>query len=237
MNNEYRISVVIPVLGDGALLGSLVERIRAMSTQPFEIIIVDGDDDGDCVAVAERFRCIRLRTRSGRGNQLHAGAMRAGGDAIWFLHADAEPPADALDRIRDALTDGAIGGHFNFRFAGRPAWYKSLLATLINLRCSVGVPYGDQGLFIRRSVYNDIDGFADVPLFEEVAFVRAARKKGRFVALDTPLGVSPRRWERDGWLRRTLHNRLLAAAYSLGIPPSRLARQYARDAGKESAKC
>jgi rSAM/selenodomain-associated transferase 2 len=237
MNETADISIVIPVLDDSAPLAVLVAHLRDMRTQPREIIVVDGGDDRELGELAARFDCTCLHARTGRGNQLHAGALHASGEAIWFLHADSEPAPDSIDRIAAALAGGAIGGFFSFRFSGPHAWYKSLLAALVNLRCAFGVPYGDQGLFILKSVYCDIGGFADVPLFEEVAFVNAARRAGRFERIDAPLGVSPRRWERDGWLRRTLQNRSLALAHAAGVSPSRLARRYPRESAKGSAKC
>ena len=232
-----RISVVVPVLGDLPALRELLVSVRRMSPAPFEVIVVDGGEDRSVASLCNRYGCIRLRTRSGRGHQLHAGAMRAGGDAIWFLHADAEPGPDALDRIREQIEAGAVGGYFRFQFNGENTWYKSLLAMLINLRCRIGIPYGDQGLFIRRANYPETAGFADVPLFEEVQFVRGARKAGRFCRIDAPLGVSARRWERDGWLRRTLQNRMLAFGYMLGVSPARLARRYDGRQDKRPAQC
>jgi rSAM/selenodomain-associated transferase 2 len=231
------ISLVVPVLDDADALRDLLGRLRNLPEQPFEIVIADASGRDGCRKICERYDCIRLRTKPGRGHQLHAGAMRASGDAIWFLHADTDPPEDAIARIRDHLAAGNIGGFFRFRFAGSRAWYKSLLAMLINLRCRFGIPYGDQGLFITRSAYLETGGFADAPLFEEVRFVRAARKAGRFSSVDASVGVSPRRWERDGWVKRTLHNRWLALGHMIGISPARLARSYRQRDDKRTARC
>jgi len=227
MTDPLTVSLVIPTLDDHRALTHLLGRVRDMRDRPNETIVVDGGDDAACAATCRQHACIRLRTRPGRGHQLHAGAMRASGDVIWFLHADADPAPDAIANILAHVESGAVGGYFRFRFSGPPAWRKSALAMLINFRCRIGVPYGDQGLFIRREVYAATRGFPDTPLFEEVPLIRAARQAGRFDAVDAPLDVSPRRWERDGWLHRTLHNRLLAFGYMLGVPPERLARRYA----------
>jgi hypothetical protein len=104
-----------------------------------------------------------------------------------------------------------------------------VLQWAINLRASIGIPYGDQGLFISRKAYEQSNGFAATPLFEEVRLVRELRRQpgGRgFHALHTSIGVSPRRWERDGWLKRTLHNRYLALAFMLGVAPAKLVQRY-----------
>ncbi|MDP2324193.1 MAG: TIGR04283 family arsenosugar biosynthesis glycosyltransferase [Gammaproteobacteria bacterium] len=220
------VSVVIPVMADNEVLAHLLDRLRGLSVPPDEIVIVDGGSSASCRSLARRFRCIYLGTRPGRGHQLHAGALRASGDVLWFLHADAEPHVDGVMLIRQRHLDGAPGGFFKFRFMGTSTWYKQLLAHLINYRARYGIPYGDQGLFVARAAYDAVGGFADTPLFEEVPLVRELRRRGRFAPVDASIGVSPRRWERDGWLRRSVANRMLVLAYSLGVPPNRLARRY-----------
>jgi rSAM/selenodomain-associated transferase 2 len=220
------VSVVIPVLGDAAHLGELLSRLHALAPPPEELIVVDGGASEDCRWICESARATYLQSPAGRGRQLREGAARATGAILWFLHADADPAVDAVARIRHAVAAGAHGGYFRFRFSGEPCLRKALLAALINLRARLGVPYGDQGLFMMRAAYEQAGGFADAPLFEEVPLVRALRRAGRFDSVDAAIGVSPRRWERDGWVRRTLENRLLALAYMAGISPHRLARRY-----------
>jgi rSAM/selenodomain-associated transferase 2 len=208
------------------MLARLLNRLRNLPAPPDEIVIVDGGSSAGCRSLARRFRCVYVCTRAGRGHQLHAGALRASGDVLWFLHADAEPPEDGVTLIRSRHLAGAAGGFFTFRFTGEATWYKRLLARLINWRTRFGTPYGDQGLFVARATYDAAGGFADTPLFEEVPLVRALRRRGEFTRLAADIGVSPRRWERDGWLWRSAGNRLLALAYMAGVPPRRLARRY-----------
>ena len=220
------VSVVIPVVADNEMLGRLLEYFQSLEVQPDEIVIVDGGSSAGCRSLARRFRCVYVGTRPGRGHQLHAGALRASGDVFWFLHADALPPSDGVVLIRNRHLTGAPGGFFLFRFTGPATWYKRLLARMINWRTQFGTPYGDQGLFVARTAYDAVGGFADTPLFEEVPLVRALRGRGTFTRVAAAIGVSPRRWERDGWLWRSVGNRLLALAYMLGVPPRRLARRY-----------
>jgi rSAM/selenodomain-associated transferase 2 len=223
---DSSISIVIPVYGDSAVLKEILEQLESSPDSADEIIIVDGAAHQRCRRLCARRGCLYLTTAAGRGKQLDAGAQRACSDIIWFLHADCRPPPAALRCIRRAIRNGATGGYFRFRFTGPTTWYKRLLAGLINLRCRAGIPYGDQGLFILRSHYTETGGFPDMPLFEEVPLVKAARRSGCFVQLDATIGVSPRRWERDGWCRRTIENRLLALGYAVGISPATLARRY-----------
>lgn len=223
---NLNISIVIPVFNDIAALQTLLKKIHLFSDQPHEVIVVDGSQHSDIAALARARNLHYLPSRAGRGHQLHQGAESATGNVLWFLHADAEPSTDSLEVIRRAVRAGALGGYFSFRFAGKPAWYKNWLARLINFRCRYGVPYGDQGLFVRRSAYVDAGGFPDTALFEEVPLIRAVRAAGRFVNIEASIGVSPRRWERDGWIRRTVGNRLLAIGYTAGLPADTLARYY-----------
>jgi hypothetical protein len=147
-------------------------------------------------------------------------------------------PNDALALIAAAVRDGAESGCFRFAFQGPPAWYKSALARLVALRIRCGgMVYGDQGIFARRDVYAKAGGFAAWPLFEEVRLVRRLRARGTFRVLDCAIGVATRRWERDGWLKRTLENRWLALRFALGGRPETLAARYRAvlppDAGQE----
>ena len=223
---QLRLSVVVPAYKDNAALESLLPRLQTMLDEHVEVIVVDGDNDPACRELCVKHAAKYVPAEPCRGLQMDAGARTAGGDVLWFLHADSEPDPDSCEHIRDAIGDGAAGGFFRFHFLGEYTWYKSLLEGLINWRSRVGVPYGDQGLFVARHHYEAAGGFAHEPLFEEVALVKTLRAAAPFPQLDVDIGVSPRRWERDGWLRRTLHNRLLAIGHMLGIQPTRLARRY-----------
>lgn len=220
------LSVIIPVLGDAPIMERLVRQLATMPEGPDEIVVVDGGNDPDCRNTCTRLGVRYLATAAGRGLQLDTGARAATGDRLWFLHADASPPKAAGRAIRGALNHAQLGGWFRFRFSGVDHALARALSALINLRCRVGTPYGDQGLFMTAQAYRAAGGFPDEPLFEEVPLVRELRRLGSFKPLPQSIGVSPRRWERDGWLRRTLYNRQLAIAYMLGVSPARLARRY-----------
>ena len=222
-----RIAVVVPVLGDQAELARLLRLVR--SQQPEAIVVVSGGADVRAAALCREHDCTYLETAANRGAQLDAGARASTAPVLWFLHADAAPPANALRAINAALRSGAESGCFRFAFQGPATWYKRLLEWLVALRVRCGgMVYGDQGVFVRRDVYLECDGFAPLPLFEEARLVRRLRARGTFVVLPQALGVATRRWERDGWWRRTLHNRWLAIRFMLGARPEALAASYRR---------
>lgn len=232
-----RISVIVPTLEDDAALARLLPQLRAQRPAAHEILVIDGARSAATAALCARFGARWIAADPGRGAQLAHGAAQATGDVFWFVHADAGPDACSLAAIERAVAAGADGGHFRFRFDGAQTRGKRFLAWCINWRCRHGIAYGDQALFCTRAAYERSPGFALQPLFEEVALVRLLRRGGRFVALELPVRVSTRRWERDGYLRRTLHNRLLVLGFAAGIPPSHLARWYRaapRPAGERS---
>lgn len=223
------VAIVVPVLADTAALEALLRRIAAWPAQPGETVVVSGDVDAEVARVSARYDCRLVAATANRGAQLDHGARAARARIVWFLHADAAPPDDALAAIEQAVARGAESGCFRFAFQGPPRWHKRFLAALVNARAALGgMVYGDQGLFATRDAYIACGGFAHAPLFEEVELVKRLRRRGSFVRLEAPLAVSTRRWERDGWWRRSCHNRWLALCYMLGVPSERLAAAYGR---------
>lgn len=222
------VSVVIPVYRDLQALGHMLDALAALDPQPSEVIVVDGGSDREIEALCAGAGCRYLESRACRGEQMDRGARAAESELLWFLHADNMPRPESIAVIRAHMGPGIVGGWFRFVFESERCWQARLLAFLINLRARVGTPYGDQGLFMRRATYRQAGGFPPRALFEEPPLVRRLRKSGGFAPVQAALGVSARRWKRDGWFRRSLRNRLLALAYILRRSPDELARSYFR---------
>ncbi|MDP3333399.1 MAG: TIGR04283 family arsenosugar biosynthesis glycosyltransferase [Methylococcaceae bacterium] len=219
-------SIIIPCYNDEKKLAQLLTQIQYLPRRPREVIVVDGAANQTCQVLCQQFGAHWQANEPCRGKQLLAGAAMAQGDVLWFLHADARLPKDPLTVMALKLDKGALGGYFRFSFDYPRAWPAFFLEPAIALRCRFGIPYGDQGLFIIRQAYVAAGGHAPWPLFEEVPLVKGLRKLGNFTALDEPLFVDPRRWQRDGWWRRTWENRKLALAFSRGHEPHELAKRY-----------
>jgi rSAM/selenodomain-associated transferase 2 len=221
------IAIIVPVLHDTAPLAGLLDVLRAWPDQPREIVVAAGARDAETEALCRAHGCRLIVVSPCRGAQLDAGARESSAQLLWFLHADAIPHADSLEAIRAAHADGAEAGYFRFELEGAHGLQRWVLETAVRWRTRCGgVPYGDQGLWMTREAYIACDGFPHEPLFEEVALVKRLRKRRPLAALAQPLGVSPRRWERDGWWRRSARNRLLALGHALGVPAARLAARY-----------
>lgn len=219
-------SVIIPCYLDDEKLADLLEQLRQLPHQPREIIVVDAAGSVRCADICVQYHAQRLVSGPCRGQQLLAGAAQATGDVLWFLHADARLSEDPLMAMAKAIQQGAIGGYFRFRFAVPKAWPTVILEPAIALRCRFGVPYGDQGIFMTRQAYRQTGGHAPWPLFEEAPLVRAARHLGKFLPLSESIFIDSRRWQRDGWWRRTWHNRRLALSFMCGATPHKLAARY-----------
>jgi rSAM/selenodomain-associated transferase 2 len=219
------ISVIIPVLNEAAAIATTIESTRQLGA--CEIIVVDGGSSDETItnaAAADRI----IASERGRGRQQNAGAAAAGGDALLFLHADCWLEPGALEAVREALDDDrCIGGCFRQRIDAAGAAYR-LLESGNALRVhTVGWAYGDQGIFIRRSVFEQAGGFPDVPLMEDLLLMKRLRGRGRFRLLPHRIHVSPRRWQQHGIARQTLRNWWFVLLAHVGVSPARLAQHYA----------
>ena len=157
---------------------------------------------------------------------MHAGTLEASGDVLWFVHADTVPPAHALADIERHLQDTSVaGGNFGLLFDGSSRAARQLTAIYPFLR-SLGLCYGDSGIFIRRSVYEAIGGFRPLALFEDLDLLRRMRKAGRFVHVASRIRTSSRRFEKQNFAIMWLHWTTLQILYWCGVSPNWLARWY-----------
>ena len=219
------LTVVIPVLRDTGAAKGLLASLPV--TPEVEVIVVDGEQDEELDKYVRTRPGVRLyRTTAGRGHQMNVGAAAASGEWLLFLHADSKLPPDWLAAFQ-ALGDHLIGGWFRFALDDA-AWQARILERLVSWRVRLlQLPYGDQGLFVRRRYFEQMCGYRELPLFEDVEFVRRlARRVDEVVELPLALRTSSRRWRRDGWIRRSARNFALVTMYFAGVSPVWLERRY-----------
>jgi rSAM/selenodomain-associated transferase 2 len=224
-----RVSIIIPVLNEAALIRSFLSNLRER-TPGAEIIVVDGGSSDGTERLAEGFcdRVIRSAEQS-RAAQMNAGAEMASGDVFWFLHADAEVPQECLNEIACIMRDPKVtGGFFRIRLPTVPAVYRltdtfaHYAGLLLGMRC------GDHGIFCRRTAFVDAGRFPNVPLMEDVEFFRRLLRCGRIVHSNKCIGANARRYEAVGPTRLTLAYGLIAMLYAFGVPLSKLSQIYQR---------
>ncbi len=218
--------MVVPTLDEAESIARLLADLRGLAIG-HEIVVVDGGSSDATCDVARRLGARVLVARSGRGSQLRAGAAAATAPLLCFLHADVRLDPPSLRQV-ERIAEREAGGAYALRLAiDAPGLAYRLVEWGANLRARWGgLPYGDQGLLVRRRDYDAAGGYPDIPIMEDVALVRALRRVTSVRLLPAAVRVSARRWERDGVLRRTWANWRLLWAYLLGTPPERLAERY-----------
>lgn len=224
-----RISIVLPILNEEAHVAGCLGALRPLRDQNCELIVVDGGSRDRSVALAEPLADRVVVGPKGRAAQMNAGARQAGGDILWFLHADSRPPPEAAILIRAALAKpGRCWGRFDVRLSGHQPLLR-VVESSMNLRSRLtGIATGDQGIFVSRNLFEQIGGYPPVALMEDIALSRLLKRHGRPVCLHQRLRTSSRRWERDGIPRTILLMWWLRLAYFLGADPGKLARIYYR---------
>lgn len=221
------ISVIIPTLHEEKTLPGTLARLRHPAFS--EVLVVDGgsrDRTLADVALANPLTRV-LNAPTGRARQMNAGAAAAKGELLLFLHADTLLPTTAAQDITQAMADTRIaGGRFDARLVpdrgllwvvGRMMSWRSRLT---------GIATGDQAIFVRRKVFEDLGGFPDIPIMEDIAFSRRLKQAGHVAALHSCVMTSGRRWERHGAIRTIVLMWWLRLLFYLGVSPARLKRMY-----------
>jgi rSAM/selenodomain-associated transferase 2/rSAM/selenodomain-associated transferase 1 len=219
------LSVIIPTLNEAATIQSVIQAVQAAAT---EVIVVDGGSQDETVSLARQAGALTLQGQVGRGSQMNRGAAIATGDRLLFLHGDTHPPPEAATIIHQTLADATVAAGAFTLAIDSPKRSRRWVEWGVRWRSRWGWPYGDQGLFLRRRQFEQVGGFPDQPLLEDVALVQRLRQQGRLVIVPQAVWTSDRRWQRLGVFRTTLLNQAILLGYWAGIPPQRLAQWYRR---------
>ena len=216
------VTVIIPALNEAAALQMLLPAV--LTGKPLQIIVADGGSTDDTAAVAAQHGAEIIHAPRGRARQMNEGAKQARGEHLLFLHADTVPPPDFADIIFRVLTPGVTAGAFRFALREKIA-LQGMIEGLTRLRGSVlGMPYGDQGLFLRRRLFHAIGGFPDWPILEDVEMIKRLRQLGKLVITQEAASTSARRWQQNGVLNTWARHQLILAGHALGVSPQRLAK-------------
>jgi rSAM/selenodomain-associated transferase 2 len=222
-----RLSIIIPALNEGDGIAAALDGLADLRALGVEVIVVDG---GSRDATVQRARARADRVISaprGRALQMNAGAEKACGDVLLFLHADTRVPADADHIVLNGLArSGRAWGRFDVRIDGERLLLVAV-ARLMNIRSRLtGIATGDQAIFVRRDAFHTVGGFPAIPLMEDIALSKRLKRVSRPLCLRACAVTSGRRWDKNGVVSTVLLMWRLRLAYFFGADPKTLARQY-----------
>lgn len=222
-----RVSVVIPARDEAGNLRRLLPELVRLAPRP-EIVVAEAGSSDDTRSTALELGAALASSSPGRGPQLNAGAALGQGEVLLFLHADSTLSQPSWDALHEALCDPDLqGGAFRFSLEGTTGIWPRIYEFFVDLRSRwLGLPYGDQGYFVRRSTWERVGPFQPIPLMEDVEWWSRLRRQATVEILRAPLVTSARRFERRGWLLSALRNLSLLSAWKLGVPPERILLWY-----------
>jgi len=222
------LTVVIPTLNEE----DHIRRSLSMAiNREVEVIVVDGGSTDRTVREAEHLGARVIHSLPGRARQQNCGAAFARGENLLFLHGDTLLPEKYITEVFDTLmARGTVLGAFRFKTDfHRPL--MRLVELVTHLRSKyLRLPYGDQGIFMKKSIFEKAGGFPVVPIGEDLSLVRHLIKheKAQVMITKGAAVTSGRRWKTHGPLRTTWINQQMLAGMALGISPETLFRLYKR---------
>lgn len=223
-----KISIIIPVFNEAKILPQTLLNFANYCEE--EIIVVDGGSQDEtielCQTLGVKVICSPL---AGRAYQMNVGAAEATGDILLFLHADTQLPQGYPEMLRETLAQPqTIAGAFELKIDSQQQGLR-LVEKMVNWRsrfCSL--PYGDQAFFLKASTFQEMNGFANLPIMEDFDLIQRLKKRGKIAIVPAAVLTSDRRWQKLGIGQTTLVNQLIILGYYLGVSPSKLARWYRR---------
>lgn len=229
------LAVIIPTLDEARQLPAAVQSARA--GRNIEVIVADGGSSDGTAGLARQLGAHAIVTPPGRARQMNAAAAMAAGEILLFLHADTRLPPGFDALVRQALArPGVAAGAFSLRIDAPGRMVRWIEAGANRRSRRLGLPYGDQPIFLPANVFRSLGGFPDLPIMEDFVLVRRLGRLGKVTTLGTAVLTSGRRWRARGILRTTVINQLVVAGFYLGIAPERLARWYRGTRGDPSSR-
>jgi rSAM/selenodomain-associated transferase 2 len=223
------IAVIVPVLNEAGRINSFLRHLRSRTTgHSVQIIVVDGAAGCETISSITEADIVKLSAQKGRAKQMNAGAAAANAPILVFLHADAQLPPNALGEISDTMKNQEYAaGAFEIEYDS-DSFVLRLIALRSNIRCRISrIPYGDQGIFVRKDYFQSIGGYRQIDFLEDVDLMRRIKRDGKKICiLKSRLRASARRWQKEGILYGMIRNNIVVGLFHLGVSPNALARFY-----------
>jgi rSAM/selenodomain-associated transferase 2 len=222
-----KISIIVPVLNEADSIASGLDALAALRARGHELIVVDGGSEDATVSIARGRADSVLEAPRGRASQMNAGAARASGEVLVFLHADTRLPGLCDRLIADGLSaSGRLWGRFDVAIEGRSA-LLGLVAAMMNARSRAsGIATGDQAMFVRREAFERAGRFPAIAIMEDIALSRSLKALSPPLCIRERARTSGRRWDNQGVIRTIVSMWWLRLQFFFGAESGRLARSY-----------
>ncbi len=223
------ISIVIPTYNESSTIGNNLGKILSIISANDEVIVVDGKSEDATVAKVKGFETVKLICHSQRGRavQMNRGVKEAGNKYVLFLHADTTIDSEGLEKLKAiAVNDSIIWGWFSIRL-NSPKFIYRILETLASYRTKLArEPLGDHGIFVKRDIFNQVGGYPEIPIMEDIELVKKLKEISEGTRIDHYVLTSVRRFERGGIIKTVFNICLMRAAYFFGKSPETLSAWY-----------
>ena len=221
-----KFSIIIPVLNEAEHIESALKQLQVFRDNGHQLIVIDGGSSDATEEISRNYSDKIILSDRGRAKQMNAGANVADGEVLIFLHADTVLPVDACELINSAMTENYQWGRFNVRLSGERKFFR-VIEFFINWRSRLSsIATGDQAIFVSKKLFDDIGGFPDIPLMEDVAISKYLKHRSNPICLRKNVITSSRRWEQRGVLKTVLLMWRLRFLYFIGVSPNQLVKYY-----------
>ncbi len=219
------VSIVVPTLNEEKTISKTLEQLISLEGEK-EIIVVDGGSSDNTIKEASKYAKV-ISSEKGRSNQMNAGAKASSGEVLWFVHSDSILNTKSIIYINEAINKGKVGGGFNLYFYDMDTLFMKFVEVTSNMRGKfMKLVYGDQGIFVRKDIFESIGGFPKLEIMEDWEFSLRLRKKGKMTMINTKIGTSARRFKNGGQLKTLLLMHKMKILYSMGVDSEKLSKMY-----------
>ena len=220
------ISIIIPTLNEEQTLPITLQLLQPLKEEGVEIIVVDGGSVDETLTVAEQYGTQTVQSKAGRARQMNAGAACAKGELLLFLHADTQLSSNAFTLLNKLTDKQLCWGRFNVNLDGSQFVYR-IIENMMNWRsCLTGIVTGDQAMFVSKSLFEQVGGYPNIDLMEDIAMSKKLKKLAAPICIRRAVLTSSRRWEENGILKTVLFMWALRSAFFFKVDSAKLAKKY-----------
>ena len=224
---QYNISIIIPVLNEATIIQSTLLELQ--KNQSIEIIVVDGGSQDNTIKIVQQTGAKLITATGGKAAQMNQGANIAQSELLLFLHGDTHLPQNFIPLVRETLNQPkVVAGAFELAINGKEKSFR-WVELMVKIRSRLfSLPYGDQGIFIRKNLFEQIGGYRNLPIMEDFDLIQRLKRQGEIAIASGRVLTSGRRWQKLGVWQTTVINQLVIVGYYLGISPAKLRNLYFR---------